>query len=223
MSLAEYKDLCIDAVDPGALGQFWSAALGLDLNRQDDGDVCLTGEGPAHTVWVNAVPESKTTKHRVHLDVFGVSVEELLAIGASEIDSDSFGWVVMADPEGGEFCLFLRDEPPSYRLYEVAIDCTDHVALSSWWAACLGGQSTADEGGFSSVSEIPGAPFESLSFGPVTERKQIKNRIHLDVFASDVDALIESGATLLSARDGDVRWSVLADPEGNEFCVFHAD
>ena len=73
-------------------------------------------------VWINQVPERKTAKYRIHLDVHGSSIEDLQAIGASVIDDEPFPWVVMADPDGGEFCLFIRKTPPEYRLYEVVID-----------------------------------------------------------------------------------------------------
>ena len=57
-------------------------------------------------------------------------------------------------------------------------------------------------------------------FVPVPEPKTVKNRIHWDVLAPDVDALLAAGATLLRAPDDDIGWHVLADPDGNEFCVF---
>ena len=57
-------------------------------------------------------------------------------------------------------------------------------------------------------------------FGPVPEPKVVKNRIHLDVVAADLDALLAAGATVLRRRDDEIGWDVLADPEGNEFCRF---
>ncbi len=54
---------------------------------------------------------------------------------------------------------------------------------------------------------------------PVPERKTGKNRMHLDVFG-DPDELLGRGATLVRRRDDEIEWDVLADPEGNEFCVF---
>ncbi|MGH1492649.1 MAG: VOC family protein [Acidimicrobiales bacterium] len=222
MSLAEFKDLCLDATNPEAVGEFWSAVLGLEARRQDGGDAYLTGTTASQTVWISGVPEAKTTKNRLHLDVYGTAVESLQDLGASVIDGDSFPWVVMADPEGGEFCLFIRDEPPPYRLYEIVMDCIDPSAQSKWWVECIGGRRGDDERGFSFISNIPNAPFEQMSFVPVSEAKTSKNRVHIDVVASDVEALVQAGATLLHPRDSDIGWSVLADPEGNEFCVFAA-
>ncbi len=167
------------------------------------------------------MPQPKVVKHRVHFDVHGSSVDELTALGASVIDADSFRWVVMADPEGGEFCLFVRDDVPGHRLYELGVDCADHDAMSTWWQSMLGGTvGRDDERDFSWVEDIPNAPFDGIVFVAVPEPKLVKNRVHIDVVALDVGPIIEAGATLLRAPDDDIEWHVLADPEGNEFCVF---
>ena len=77
--------------------------------------------------------------------------------------------------------------------------------------------SSFDENG---IEGIPGAPFEYLVFVPVPEGKTVKNRIHWDVDVSDVRLLVEHGATVLREPDDDIRWTIMADPEGNEFCAF---
>ncbi len=64
-------------------------------------------------------------------------------------------------------------------------------------------------------------PFDYLCFVAVPEPKVAKNRIHWDVVAPDVSALVAAGARILREPDDDVFWHVLADPEGNEFCAFH--
>ena len=66
---------------------------------------------------------------------------------------------------------------------------------------------------------VPMVPFESLVFATVPEPRTVKNRIHWDVETRDVTALLDRGATLLRGPDDEIDWSVLADPEGNEFCV----
>jgi catechol 2,3-dioxygenase-like lactoylglutathione lyase family enzyme len=214
----------MDAADATVAGAFWSKVLGLSMERMDDGDTRLSGPTPAHNVWVDQVPEPKTVKHRVHLDVHGGSVDELVDLGAIVLDDSSFRWVVMADPEGGEFCLFLCDEVPSYRLDDIVVDSHDHAAMSTWWANALGGTVGAPESGdFSWVQSIPNAPFDGLVFVPVPEAKTCKNRVHIDVVAPDIGPLLDAGATLLRARDDEIDWNVLADPEGNEFCVFPPD
>lgn len=216
---ASWKDLCVDAVDPIRLGRFWADLLGRDLETRDDGLVMLTGPTPRHTVWVNRVPEPVTVKQRVHLDVHVGSADEALARGATPLDVESFRWKVLRDPEGGELCVFERDRVPDERLYEISVDARDPRAQAEWWAEVLGGRlKTIGDG--ESVTAIPGAPLESFVFGAVPEAKTVKNRIHWDVDVSDVRLLTARGATVLREREGDIHWTVLADPEGNEFCAF---
>jgi len=223
MPLATFKDLCLDAVDPGLLGAFWAAALDLELHTQESGDTYLTGPTPEHTIWVNRVPEPKTVKHRMHLDLNVGSVDELTALGATVLDAESFRWTLMADPEGGEFCAFVREGEISQRLYEIGIDTADSAEAShriaAWWAEVLGAHLVDDERGYSYVDRVPGAPYDSLDFAPVPEPKTVKNRIHLDVTTADVDGLVAAGATVLRAKDDEIGWTVMADPDGNEFCV----
>jgi hypothetical protein len=224
MPLATFKDLCLDAVDPGVLGAFWAAALDLELHTQESGDTYLTGPTEEHTIWVNRVPEPKTVKHRMHLDVNVGSVDELTALGATVLDAESFRWTLMADPEGGEFCAFVREGEISQRLYEIGIDTADSAEAShriaAWWAEVLGGRLVDDDRGYSYVDRVPGAPFDELDFAPVPEPKTVKNRIHLDVTTADVDDLVAAGATILRAKDDEIGWTVMADPDGNEFCAF---
>jgi hypothetical protein len=219
--IARFKDLSIDAVDPLLLGPFWAVALGLELERSDDAMVQLTGPTPQSTVWLARVPEPVTVKQRVHLDVHVADVDDLLDLGATPLDIDSFRWKVLRDPEGGELCAFPRDEVPARRLYEVVVDCADPAALAAWWADVVGGRWEYDaEHGWAGIEEIPGSPFDYLVFVPVPEPKTVKNRIHWDVDVADVGLLTSRGATVLRAPDDEIRWTVLADPEGNEFCAF---
>lgn len=226
MAVARYKDLCIDSSGAETLGRFWAAALGLRF--EGDGQAgTLQGAEPAQRVWMNVVPEPKTAKHRVHLDVHCAGVDDLVALGATilepQADHPDRGWSVLADPEGGEFCAFVRapEKLPDYRLYEVGVDSADPKRVAGWWADVLG----AELGGREDedwwwLEVVPGLPFEGWSFVSVPEPKTVKNRIHWDVLVESVDALVEAGATLLRAPTGEDAWSIMADPEGNEFCAF---
>lgn len=224
MATARFKALCIDATDADRLGRFWADVLDLRLERSDDGIVVLRGATPEHTIWVDAVPEPRTVKQRTHLDVNASSVGDVVAAGGRVLDDTSFPWTVVADPEGGELCVFVREPPVAQRLYEIGVDTGDSAeaaaSIASWWGSVLGANVTHDERGFSSVEQIPGAPFDSLDFVPVPEPKTVKNRIHLDFYADDVSALVAAGARVIRPRDEEIGWTVLADPEGNEFCAF---
>lgn len=218
---AAFKAICVDAVDPVPLGRFWAGTLGLELQQREDGLVLLTGPTPQSTVWVNRVPEPVTVKQRVHLDVHASSVEEVLLRGATPVDLESFAWRVVRDPEGGELCVFEREVVPQPRLYEVAVDVSDPVRIAQWWAELLGARWSYDEEhGWAGVEQIPGALFEAIVFCSVPEPKTVKNRIHWDVDVADLGEITDRGARVLRAADGDIAWTVLADPEGNEFCAF---
>jgi catechol 2,3-dioxygenase-like lactoylglutathione lyase family enzyme len=222
MAVATYKDLCIDAVDPVRLGRFWADVLGRTLEQRDDGSVLLTGATPRHTVWINEVPEPVTVKQRVHLDVHAGSVAEVLALGATPLDLETHRWQVVRDPEGGELCVFERDQVPDERLYALIVDAAEPERIATWWADVLGAELVDDRGeeNWYAVEQVPGLPFESFLFIPVPEPKTVKNRIHWDVDTEDVARLTSYGAQLLRARDDEIAWTVLADPEGNEFCAF---
>lgn len=182
----------------------------------------MFGAGPDPVIWVNRVPDPKVVKHRVHFDVYAASIADLEALGSTVVRAEGAGrpWTVLADPEGGEYCAFLRDEPPPDRLHGLVVDCADPVAQATWWAAVFGAAAEHDRRGFSAVTGIPGMPIASLDFVPVPEPKTVKNRIHWDLAVADPGALLDAGAILLRAPGGDVSWHVLADPEGNEFCAF---
>jgi hypothetical protein len=218
---AVFKDLCIDAVDARAVAPFWAGALGLTAEYQDNGDAVLRGSEPGQTVWINTVPEAKTVKDRVHLDLHTDAVETLVALGAriAPVQDDEDGWTVMEDPEGNELCAFVRrpDRVPAYKAYEVVVDCADPERLGQWWADVFDVELKSDEGkDWTWLEGVPGFPMEAWVFGTVPEPKTVKNRVHWDLYG-DVASFEARGATRLWNMP---RWTVLADPEGNEFCVF---
>lgn len=109
---------------------------------------------------------------------------------------------------------------------QVVIDSRDPVALGRWWADALGWVVLND-----SAEEFEIRPSEhrlpGLMFGSVPETKESKNRLHLDFRPVDqqaeVDRLLRLGARRVDVGQGSVPWVVLADPEGNEFCVLAAE
>lgn len=105
---------------------------------------------------------------------------------------------------------------------QVVVDARDPVALGRWWVEALRWVIVNDDAGEFEIraqaDRLPGIIFE-----PVEEGKEGKNRLHLDFRPDDQDAeverLIALGAGRVDVGQGDVPWMVLADPEGNEFCV----
>ena len=225
MSLATYKDLCIDAADPHALAAFWGPLLGCDAHPHDDGDACLR-VGDEVRVWVNRVPEPKTVKNRLHLDVNAESLQPALDAGAT-VHDELPRWTVMLDPDGQEFCVFVRDEQVTEPFYELVWDVTGGADtahdLAVWWGDLLGGRPVRDEG-YSYIEDVAGLPCESIVFVPVPEAKTAKNRIHVDVTTDAIGPLVSAGATVVRQKGDDgIGWTVMADPAGNEFCAFTAD
>ena len=218
MAIARFKDLCLDAGDPARLGAFWAAALGRTWQAEDNGDGRLTGPAPQHTIWINRVPEPRTVKNRVHLDIYARELADLEALGATVLEPQR-DWTIMADPEGGEFCAFLRPEVPAERLHGLVVDSADPEAQARWWGAVYGAGVTENDGWYT-LEDVPGMPILTMDFVPVPEPKSVKNRIHWDVTVPAVAPLAAAGATVLREPGGDIRWHVLADPEGNEFCAF---
>jgi catechol 2,3-dioxygenase-like lactoylglutathione lyase family enzyme len=104
--------VAVDAIDPELLARFWSAALGLRVDTDDDGDLALRAEdGSGPYLLLLRVPDPKRTKNRLHLDLIpddqDAEVERLLALGATRADvgQGEQSWIVLADPEGNEFCV----------------------------------------------------------------------------------------------------------------------
>jgi hypothetical protein len=224
MALATFKDLCVDAVEPEQLGPWWAGVLGLDWEPPESGAGRIVGPTPGHAIWLCRVPEAKTVKQRVHLDIYARSLADLEAIGSVVVEPQRAGrgWTTMADPEGGEFCAFLREELPPDRLHGLVVDCSDPTAIAKWWGQVYGAEVVHHDSGYSTVQNVAGMPIQTMDFVPVPEPKTVKNRIHWDVTTDDVNALVASGATVLRRPDADVSWTVLADPQGNEFCAFAA-
>ena len=109
------------------------------------------------------------------------------------------------------------------RFKDLCLDAGDHQALADWWCTALGYRRWEGEEprplDWPVMIEDPSGPGPQIWINPVPEPKTTKNRMHLDV-TGDKDELLGLGATLVRARDEDIEWDILADPEGNEFCVF---
>lgn len=119
----------------------------------------------------------------------------------------------------------MGEGPVTAKFKDLAIDALDHQALADWWCAAFGyvrrdsltGDERPPDWPVPIVDPTGSAPLFWIC--PVPEAKTVKNRMHLDVWG-DPDELVAAGATLIRAKGGDIEWHVLADPEGNEFCVF---
>ena len=111
---SKFTELIVDCSDPERLAGFWSKVLGYTVAEKDDESVFIVGpEGSGPGILFSRVPEPKTVKNRLHIDLNPTDrdqadeVERILALGATKIDigQGEQTWVVMADPEGNEFCV----------------------------------------------------------------------------------------------------------------------
>jgi catechol 2,3-dioxygenase-like lactoylglutathione lyase family enzyme len=110
--------VCIDAVEPRPVADFWAAVLGWEVVEDGDEGISLASPGgDVPTLDVLPVPERKQVKNRLHLDLradgtsFEAEVDRLEGLGARRVDvgqGRDVTWVVYADPEGNEFCLLRR-------------------------------------------------------------------------------------------------------------------
>ena len=150
-------------------------------------------------------------------------------MGASRADvgQGDVPWVVLADPEGNEFCVLEhRDEYDDAGVVAaVVVDCADPGRQARFWTEAAGWPITRTDDDGASLRPPDGLG-PHVEFLRVDEPKLTKNRLHLDVapfadddHAAEVARLEAAGAERIDIGQGDVRWVVLADPEGNEFCV----
>jgi catechol-2,3-dioxygenase len=107
----------------------------------------------------------------------------------------------------------------------VAFDSRQPERLAGFWCEALGYQVTESDDSGVSIAAPDGSGW-ALDFLAVPDGKVVKNRLHLDLRPDDQDAevkrLLGLGATPVDIGQGDVSWVVLADPEGNEFCILAA-
>ena len=111
------------------------------------------------------------------------------------------------------------------RIEHITFDCADPVKVGTFWAGAFG--RTLDEGAspfFASIGKSAPDGSVALLFLAVPEPKAAKNRMHIDTHGDDreheVTRLVELGATRIAEKDEwGTRWTVMNDPEGNEFCV----
>ena len=110
---SDWESVVVDAEDPGRLARWWAEALRYQITYQRPGEVeiRLKADETPGIVFVT-VPDLKTVKNRLHIDLRPddqeAEVERLVDMGARHVDvgqGSVDGWVVLADPEGNEFCV----------------------------------------------------------------------------------------------------------------------
>lgn len=121
-----WQCICVDCADPIALGRWWAELLGWRITAEEDDEVALEPpagskeDGASPDILFLKVPEPKTVKDRLHIDLRpddqAVEVARAEAMGATRIEigqraDPEATWVVLADPEGNEFCILRALTP----------------------------------------------------------------------------------------------------------------
>ena len=232
--------LCVDANDPRGLARFWAEALRWEVGAATEDPIIglVPTDGTRFRIVFRPVAGRKVGKNRVHLDLTTTSIDDqsasvrrLVELGARHIDvgqGPDEPHVVLADPEGNEFCVI---EPENTFLADCgrlgSITCDGTPAVGYFWSAALGWPLVWDQDDETAIRAPDGTgPF--ITWGPPVMPKAEKNRLHLDIVPDDrdqlaeVDRLVALGATRMDIGQGDADWVVMADPDGNEFCVLNA-
>ena len=230
--------LCFDANDPLVLARFWAAALRWEIGEETADVISLVPtDGTRFQIDFARVPETKIGQNRLHLDLTTTSIDDqresvarFIELGARHIDigqRPDEGHVVLADPEGNELCIiepgnkFLAD---CGRLGSITCDGTRQVGY--FWSAALGWPLVWDQDEKTAIRDPDGTGPLITWGGPPLAPKAGKNRLHLDIAPpehvdqqAEVDRLVALGAARIDIGEGDVDWVVMADPDGNEFCI----
>jgi predicted enzyme related to lactoylglutathione lyase len=229
--------VCFDANDPVRLARFWAGVLGWPLVQDPPtGAALLPDDDTGFRLRFVPSSQRKSVPNQLHFDLTSASradqeqtVARSLALGARHLDIGQLpeeGHVVLADPEGNEFCVV---EPGNGFLADCgflgALSCDGSQDVGYFWSRALGWPLVWDQDEETAIRSPHGGPKISWG-GPPLRPKTEKRRLHLDLAPSvdggqraEVDRLLELGATRTDIGQGEVGWVVLADPDGNEFCV----
>ncbi len=229
--------LCFDANDPARLARFWAGILGREMVDDPlDGIALLPSDDAGFRIEFWPTVAQKSGPNQMHFDLTSGSLDDqqetvarALELGGRHLDigqGPDAEHVVLADPEGNEFCVI---EPGNNFL----ADCGFIGALSSdgsqevgyFWSEALGWPLVWDQDDETAIRSRDGGVFITFG-GPPVAPKGAKNRLHLDIAPTgagdqraEVERIVALGARRVDIGQGEVSWVVLADPDGNEFCV----
>ena len=226
-----------DALDPLRLAHFWGTLLGWPEAVSGDGCVEVRpNDDTGFILRFRPTERAKTGKNRMHLDLTSRSlieqrqrVELALSLGGRHIDvgqRPEEPHVVLADPEGNEFCVI---EPGNDFLSDCGLigalagDGTQEVGY--FWRDALGWPLVWDQDQETAIRSPEGGPKVTWG-GPPVASKTEENRLHFDIAPlagggqeAEVERLVALGAVRTANAQGHVPWVVMTDPDGNEFCV----
>ncbi len=228
--------LCFDANDPFRLARFWAGILGWEMADDRHDDIALRpGDDTGFLLRFQPTDEPKAGPNQMHFHLTSTSLDDqqqtvarALSLGAWHIDigqRPEEGHVVLADPEGNEFCVI---EPGNNFLADCGffaeLACEGSQEVGYFWSEALGWPLVWDQDQETAIRSPRGGPKISWGGPPLTP-KTGKYRLHFDVAPVDGDQetevgrLVSLGATRVDIGQGGFSWVVMADPDGHEFCV----
>ena len=229
--------LCFDANDPLRLARFWAGVLGWELAKdRRDGIELLPSDDSGFRIRILQTLELKSGPNQLHFDLTSTSLQDQqqtvarsLGLGARHIDigqRPEEGHVVLADPEGNEFCVI---EPGNNFLADCgfigALACDGSQEVGYFWSEALGWPLVWDQDQETAIRSPRGGPKVTWG-GPPVRPKTGKSRLHFDLAPpvhggqqAEVARLVSLGATRIYTGPGEVGWVVMADPDVNGFRV----
>jgi len=234
---AQLVALCFDANDPVGLARFWAGVFDWQLTAGPGEAVALLpSDDTGFQVRFLPTNQPKIGKNHMHFDLTSTSlgdqqqtVARSLALGARHIDigqGPDATHVVLADPEGNEFCVI---EPGNQFLADCgfigAIACDGSQAVGYFWSEALGWPLVWDQDQETAIRSPHGGP--KITWGgeePTSTAR--KDRLHFDIAPrlggdqqAEVKRLVRLGASRVDAGHGAGEWVVMADPDGRQFRV----
>jgi catechol 2,3-dioxygenase-like lactoylglutathione lyase family enzyme len=232
--------LCFDANDPLRLARFWAGVLGWEMaGSPRDGVELLPSDDTGFRIRFLPTQAQKAGQNQMHFDLTSTSLQDQqltvarsLELGARHIDigqRPEEGHVVLADPEGNEFCVI---EPGNKFLAECgfvgALAGNGSPEAGYFWSEALGWPLVWDQDQETAIRSPLGGPKITWG-GPPLPPKTGKYRLHFDLAPAvrgdqqaEVERLLALGATRVDIDQGAVSRVVMADPDGHEFCVLGA-
>jgi predicted enzyme related to lactoylglutathione lyase len=226
--------ISFDAHQPERLAHFWAGVLGLQrADGGDDGVTLLSGNDAGYRLGFRPSRARKTAQNRLHFDLTSSSPEQqretvarALDLGARHADvgqEPDASHVVLADPEGNEFCVI---EPGNAFLAGCgligALACDGSQAVGYFWSQALGWPLVWDQGEETAIQSPNGGT--KITWGGPPLMPDPGKDLHFDLVPEDdqqaeVERLLSLGAKRLGATRGGDGAVLLADPDGNEFRV----
>ncbi|HEY5455924.1 MAG TPA: VOC family protein [Acidothermaceae bacterium] len=233
---AQLVALSFDANEPLLVARFWGGVLGWEMaDDAKEGAELVPTDDTGFRLRFLPTEEQKTAQNYMHFDLTSnlqpqqEIVETSLRFGARHIDigqRPDEGHVVLADPEGNEFCVI---EAGNKFLAECgfigAVSCIGSQEVGYFWSKALGWPLVWDQDQETAIRSPRGGP--KITWGGQPKMpKNGKDRLHFDLAPpadgdqqAEVDRLVSLGATRADVGQREVGPVLMADPDGREFCV----